>query len=191
MLGNCQKRYRLVSEKSNKFYVGLKVCERLALAGCYGDIRRWNKAAEAQCCFLFLKGTTGGWCHSCIMQSAGKTHQRAWYWISWPRAGEQDSTNVGTLEGAKTRKQMNKGRKGRATPVSEMALSMRGRERKALCLMPWALYQVHPVHKKRVFLSKHVWQEGTTWILILHILDSHLGYKGFKLSRSNSLHSSR
>jgi len=40
MLGNCQKRYRLVSEKSNKFYVGLKVCERLALAGCYGDIRR-------------------------------------------------------------------------------------------------------------------------------------------------------
>lgn len=80
---------------------------------------------------------------------------------------------MGTLEGAKTRKQMkrNEGRKGKATPVSEITLKRRGRERKVLCFLCLEhCIKFTERRNKKIVLSKCVRQKGTTWILILHIL---------------------
>lgn len=63
------------------------------------------------------------------------------------------------------------GRRGRATPVSEIALKRRGRKRKGLCLLclkHWIKFTEH--RSKRMVPSKCVQQEGSSWILILDML---------------------
>ena len=65
----------------------------------------------------------------------------------------------------------NEGRKGKATPVSEIALKRRGRERKVLCFLCLEhCIKCTEYRNKRTVLSKRVQQKGTSWIPILHIL---------------------